>query len=65
MTRIDDVRPFVRKALTNDVIRAIGALARQQQVCREQDGAMVFVDGMDAAREYAAEQIAEACAEHK
>ena len=37
---------------TNEVIRAIGSLARQREVCREQDGKAVFVTGMDAAREY-------------
>jgi hypothetical protein len=46
----------LRVAFTNEVIRAAGALARQQQVCREQEGQVVFVTGMDAAREYLVEQ---------
>ena len=47
----------LRVIFTNDVIRAIGALARQQNVCREQDGKAVFVTGMEAAREYIIEHI--------
>jgi hypothetical protein len=35
-------------------------LARQQEVCREQDGKTVFVTGMDAAREYLIEHVREA-----
>lgn len=48
---------ILRDALTNEVIRAIAALARQQDVCREQDGKAVFVTGMEAAREYAVESL--------
>lgn len=51
---------IVRAAFTNDVIRVVGALARQQNVCREQGGTVAFVDGMDAAREYITETIADA-----
>lgn len=50
----------LRAAFTNEVIRAIGALARQQNVCREQAGQVVFVTGMEAAREYLVEQAADA-----
>jgi hypothetical protein len=50
---------------TNDVIRAIGALARQQNVCREQDGKAVFVTGMEAAREYIIEHVELAAAEQR
>lgn len=53
---IDPYAP-IRAALTNDVIRAIGALARQRNVCREQGGQAVFVTGLEAAREYVVEQI--------
>jgi hypothetical protein len=47
----------LRTTFTNEVIRAIGSLARQQNVCREQGGRMVFVTGMEAAREYIIEHI--------
>jgi len=47
-----------RSVFTNEVIRAIGALARQQNVCREQAGQAVFVTGMEAAREYIVEHLA-------
>lgn len=47
----------LRAVFTNEVIRAIGALARQQEVCREQDGKTVFVTGMEAAREYLIEHV--------
>ncbi len=47
----------LRAVFTNEVIRAVGALARQQNVCREQGGKVAFVTGMDAAREYIVEQI--------
>lgn len=47
----------LRAAFTNEVIRAIGALARQQNVCREQAGKTVFVTGMEAAREYIIEHV--------
>ena len=50
----------LRATFTNEVIRAIGALARQETVCREQAGQMVFVTGMEAAREYIVEHIQEA-----
>lgn len=50
----------LRAAFTNEVIRAIGALARQQNVCREQGGKVVFVTGMEAAREYIVEQVSAA-----
>ena len=49
-----------RSVFTDEVIRAIGALARQQNVCREQAGQAVFVTGMEAAREYIVEQLASA-----
>lgn len=45
----------IRSVFTNEVLRAIGALARQQNVCREQGGKAVFVTGMEAAREYIVE----------
>lgn len=45
----------LRATFTNEVIRAVGALARQQNVCREQGGHVVFVTGMEAAREYIVE----------
>jgi hypothetical protein len=45
----------LRAVFTNEVIRAIAALARQREVCREQAGQAVFVSGMDAAREYIVE----------
>jgi hypothetical protein len=45
----------LRSMFTNEVIRAIGALARQQNVCREQGGKATFVTGMEAAREYIVE----------
>ncbi len=48
----------LREVFTNEVIRAIGLLARQQQVCREQDGKMIIVTGMEAAREYIVEHVA-------
>lgn len=51
------LRNTLRTAFTNEVIRAAGALARQQEVCREQEGQVVFVTGMDAAREYLVEQV--------
>lgn len=47
----------LRSIFTNEVIRAIGALARQQNVCREQAGNVVFVTGMEAAREYIVEHV--------
>lgn len=47
----------LRATFTNEVIRAIGALARQQNVCREQAGQVVFVTGMEAAREYIMEHF--------
>ncbi len=47
----------LRSVFTNEVIHAIGALARQQNVCREQGGTAVFVTGMEAAREYIIEQL--------
>lgn len=47
----------LRAVFTNEVIRAIGALARQQNVCREQGGQVVFVTGMEAAREYIVEHV--------
>lgn len=47
----------LRAKLTNEVIRAIRALASQQNVCREQDGQVVFVTGIEAAREYLIEQV--------
>lgn len=54
----NDVLPKVLRAMfTNEVIRAIGALARQQHVCREQAGHVVFVTGMEATREYIVEQV--------
>lgn len=53
-------RPELRAVFTNDAIRAIGALARQQEVCREQGGKVVFVSGMDAAREYILERVQDA-----
>jgi hypothetical protein len=51
------VQAQLRAVFTNEVIRAISALARQQNVCREQNGHVVFVTGMEAAREYIIEQI--------
>lgn len=50
-------QPKLRAAFTNEVIRAVSSLARQREVCREQDGKAVFVSGMDAAREYLTEQV--------
>jgi len=50
----------LRAVFTNEVIRAIGSLARQQNVCREQGGKAVFVTGMEAAREYIVEHISDA-----
>ncbi len=47
----------IRTTFTNEVIRAIGSLARQENVCREQDGRVVFVTGMEAAREYIVEHV--------
>jgi hypothetical protein len=47
----------LRATFTNEVIRAIGALARQQNVCREQGGQVVFVTGMEAAQEYIVEHV--------
>lgn len=55
--RHDGVSKALRATFTNEVIRAIGALARQQNVCREQAGKMVFVTGMDATREYIVEHV--------
>ena len=52
----------LRSVFTNKVIQAIGALARQKDVCREQGGAVVFVTGMEAAREYIVEHVADAIA---
>ena len=52
-----ETRQQLRSVFTNEVIRAISALARQQNVCREQDGQVVFVSGMDAAREYLVEHV--------
>ncbi len=54
-----DVAPAesLRAVFTNEVIRAIGSLARQQNVCREQGGKAVFVTGMEAAREYIVEHV--------
>ena len=53
----------LRSVFTNEVIRAVGALVRQQNVCREQAGQVVFVTGMEAAREYISEQFAVAHAQ--
>ena len=47
----------LRATFTNEVIRAVCALARQSQVCREQGGEVVFVTGMEAAREYLVEHV--------
>jgi len=52
----------LRSMLTNEFIRAIGALARQQDVCRVKDGAATFVTGMEAAREYIVEHVEEVLA---
>ena len=49
--------PSLRVIFTNEKMRAICALARQQKVCREQDGAVVFVTGIEAAREYLIEHV--------
>ncbi len=51
------LRADLRLAFTNEVLRAVGSLARQKNVCREQNGKAVFMTGMEAAREYLIEQI--------
>lgn len=58
----DYEKQALRTVFTNEVIRAIGALARQQNVCREQGGAMAFVTGMEAAREFIVEHVQAALA---
>jgi hypothetical protein len=51
----------LRELLTNDVIRATKALAQQRNVCREQGGQVVFVTGVEAAREYLSESLDALC----
>jgi hypothetical protein len=51
----------LRELLTNDVIRATKALAQQRNVCREQGGQVVFVTGVEAAREYLIESLDALC----
>lgn len=63
MTTKQDDMSALRAVFTNEVIRAIGALARQQNVFREQGGQVVFVTGMEAAREYIVESIRAALTE--
>lgn len=48
---------WIREALTDEVIRAARALSMQTNVCREQGGSVVFVTGIEAAREYLVEQV--------
>lgn len=57
MAQTNDDSHELHAVFTNEVIRAIGSLARQQNVCREQGGQVVFVSGIDAAREYIIETL--------
>lgn len=56
----EGLRDHIRCVLTDEVIRAVRSLAIERAVCREQDGHVVFVTGIDAAREYIIEMICRA-----